>query len=149
MLKILFIFDSILEFIQPVMLPKKSSSHSSYVGEMAWVSGWGKANDNSTTVSRFLRYIEVPVIKNNICRAYYFFGAVLPTNICVSSKGGRSPCSGDSGGPLVYKDKSFNYLIGITSFGIAFGCEKGYPGVFTRTTEYLNWIEDTTGVVNL
>ncbi|GBM90344.1 hypothetical protein AVEN_36570-1, partial [Araneus ventricosus] len=47
---------------------------------------------------------------------------------------------GDSGGPLVTvgKDKHY-YLIGIVSFGK--NCAlKGYPGVYTRVTEYLDWL---------
>lgn len=136
-----------LEYIQPVTLPKKGIEHSSYEGRMAVASGWGKSSDSSTTVSQYLRYVEVPILKNSVCDRYYF-GVVQPTNICISGKKGRSTCNGDSGGPLVYKEESTNYLIGITSFGIVFGCEKGFPGVFTRTSEYLDWIEHTTGVVN-
>jgi len=66
---------------------------------------------------------------------------------------GGSTCNGDSGGPLILNDGS-NTLIGATSFGIAFsfgialGCERGWPGVFTRVTSYLDWIEAKTGVVN-
>lgn len=34
-------------------------------------------------------------------------------------------------------------LIGVTSFGSASGCEKGYPNGFTRVRSYLDWIEGT------
>lgn len=37
--------------------------------------------------------------------------------------------------------KHQHYLIGITSFG--YKCvESGYPGVFTRVTEYIEWIRN-------
>jgi len=36
--------------------------------------------------------------------------------------------------------------IGLTSFGIVFGCEVGWPPVFTRLTPFLNWIESVTGI---
>ena len=46
---------------------------------------------------------------------------------------------GDSGGPLFYCDRSCEQ-IGIVSFGI--GCaEKKYPGVYTRVSKYIDWID--------
>lgn len=83
---------------------------------------------------------------NSGCSPWY--GGILTNNvICIKTTGGISTCNGDSGGPLVLADGS-NTLIGATSFGIVFGCELGWPGVFTRITSYLDWIENNTGVVN-
>lgn len=48
---------------------------------------------------------------------------------------------GDSGGPLMWLNrKDFKYyVIGIVSYG--FRCaERGYPGVYTKISEYINWI---------
>lgn len=78
---------------------------------------------------------------NSGCAPWYV-GLVGSTNICIKTTGGISTCNGDSGGPLVLADGS-NTLIGATSFGIAFGCERGWPGVFTRITSYLDWIQKT------
>jgi secreted trypsin-like serine protease len=53
---------------------------------------------------------------------------------------------GDSGGPLVvYEADGQPCQIGIVSFG-GDGCESGEPAVFTRITEYLDWLEQTAGV---
>lgn len=93
-----------------------------------------------------LRYIDVPIINNSACNNYYL-GSVKNTNICTSSKADKkSTCNGDSGGPLVLIDNDDNILIGATSFGIIFGCELGFPSVFTRITSYLDWIEKISGV---
>ncbi|XP_073838603.1 brachyurin-like [Musca autumnalis] len=133
--------------IQPAALPKMDGHYSTYEGDMVWASGWGKDSDKSTTVSQFLRYIEVPVMKQSTCKTYYL-GVVTDKMICISTSGKKSTCNGDSGGPLVYKHDGVNTVIGATSFGIALGCEKGFPGVFTRVTAYLDWIAEKSGVVN-
>jgi secreted trypsin-like serine protease len=55
---------------------------------------------------------------------------------------------GDSGGPLVYLESDGVYtLVGITSFGAAAGCERGYPAAFTRVIEYHCWIRGHTGLI--
>lgn len=48
---------------------------------------------------------------------------------------------GDSGGPLMLKKDGRWIQIGIVSFGNKCG-EPGYPGVYTRVTRYLDWIND-------
>lgn len=49
---------------------------------------------------------------------------------------------GDSGGPLVvYESDGRPTLVGITSFGIGFGCQVSWPPAFTRVSSYLDWIE--------
>ncbi|XP_054733701.1 brachyurin-like [Anastrepha obliqua] len=135
------------EYIQPVALPKISSSYSTYEGEQVIASGWGKISDSATSATDVLRWVEVPIMSNTVCNRW-FLGAVYSTHICIKTTGGTSTCNGDSGGPLVYNDGEETVLIGATSFGIALGCEVGWPGVFTRITSYLDWIESNSGVVN-
>ncbi|XP_039487757.1 brachyurin [Drosophila santomea] len=134
------------EYIQPAKLPVKSDSFNTYGGENAIASGWGKISDSATGATDILQYAKVPIMNNSGCSPWYF-GLVADSNICIKTTGGISTCNGDSGGPLVLDDGS-NTLIGATSFGIALGCEVGWPGVFTRITYYLDWIEAQTGVVN-
>ncbi|XP_054733703.1 chymotrypsin BI-like isoform X2 [Anastrepha obliqua] len=133
------------EYIQPVALPKISSSYSTYEGEQVIASGWGKISDSATSATDVLRWVEVPIMSNTVCNRW-FFGLVSSTNICIKTTGGTSTCNGDSGGPLVYNDGEETVLIGATSFGISLGCEVGWPGVFTRITSYLDWIESNSGV---
>ncbi|XP_068142887.1 brachyurin-like [Drosophila tropicalis] len=135
------------EHIQPANLPVKSNSYETYNGQSAIASGWGKISDSASGATDLLRWAEVPIISNTGCTPWYF-GMIGSTNICIKTTGGTSTCNGDSGGPLVLNDGS-NTLIGATSFGIALGCEVGWPGVFTRITSYLDWIEEKTSVVNL
>ncbi|XP_030382185.1 brachyurin [Scaptodrosophila lebanonensis] len=135
------------ERVRAATLPKKDGRYSTYADDIAVASGWGLDSDKSNSVSPVLRYVEQPIMASSKCNIYWA-GMITDQTICMSTKSGRSTCSGDSGGPLVYKEDGIDYLIGATSFGLALGCEKGYPAVFTRITAYLDWIEENSGVVN-
>ncbi|XP_018802275.1 PREDICTED: serine proteases 1/2-like [Bactrocera latifrons] len=130
--------------IQPVSLPAISSSYSNYVGATAVASGWGLISDSATSVTSNLQYAYVPVVPNSVCSNVYGSSFVTSSNICISTTGGISTCSSDSGGPLV--DTASGIQIGLTSFGAADGCTKGYPAAFTRVTSYLDWIKSNTGI---
>ncbi|KAH8313034.1 hypothetical protein KR067_010506, partial [Drosophila pandora] len=130
--------------IQAAALPAKSSSYSTYAGETAIASGWGRTSDSSSSVATNLQFAKLTVITNSVCAATYGTSIVTASNICVSTPSGVSTCNGDSGGPLVLE--SSKVQIGLTSFGAAAGCEKGYPAAFTRLTSYLDWISSNTGI---
>lgn len=56
---------------------------------------------------------------------------------------GYDSCRGDSGGPLMKLDTSgehYWYSAGIVSYGVRICGTKGAPGVYTRTSEYIDWI---------
>ncbi|KAJ1522316.1 hypothetical protein ONE63_002613 [Megalurothrips usitatus] len=54
---------------------------------------------------------------------------------------GKDACQGDSGGPLntPYSPTCMLHVAGVTSFGQ--GCGRGAPGVYTRVSHYVPWIE--------
>ncbi|MFT4938104.1 MAG: secreted trypsin-like serine protease [Paraglaciecola sp.] len=60
--------------------------------------------------------------------------------ICAAiPEGGKGSCQGDSGGPLIVLVNNEPQQVGIVSWGI--GCaEPGYPGVFTRVSEFKEWL---------
>lgn len=47
-------------------------------------------------------------------------------------------CQGDSGGPLIVNENGKHTLYGVTSFGV--GCAIGKPGVYTKVSRYLRFI---------
>ena len=130
--------------IQKINLPRMSSSYSTYAGTVAVASGWGRTSDASSSVASKLQYADLSIITNTQCAGTYGTSIVTAGNICASTANFVSTCNGDSGGPLVSRTE--NIHIGLTSFGAAAGCEKGYPVAFSRTTYFLDWIKTHTGI---
>ncbi|XP_053967406.1 serine proteinase stubble [Anastrepha ludens] len=128
--------------IIPVCVP---GSDIDFVGQTAFVTGWGRLYENGPLPS-VLQEVAVPVINNTICESMYraagFIEHIPHIFICAGwKKGGYDSCEGDSGGPMVLQreeDKRFQ-LGGVISWGI--GCaEANQPGVYTRISEFRDWI---------
>ena len=68
---------------------------------------------------------------------------VTTKQICAgnTNKQHKSFCQGDSGGPLACLNNGILELVGIVSY--LYGCAdpRGFPGVFIRVSEYLDWID--------
>lgn len=68
-----------------------------------------------------------------------------PTILCAGyASGGKDSCEGDSGGPLAVRDPTEGRwtLAGIVSNGIKCA-EPNLPGIYTRISEYDDWIVRT------
>lgn len=128
--------------VTPASLPTQTiADQIAAVGQYVTVSGWGLTYGGSRTPSDRLREVALPVISNASC------SSELGTNvgngvICGGGPNGTSACNGDSGGPFAAQSGGKYYSIGTVSWG------KGCVGAtaFTRTTAYLDWIEQKTGV---
>ncbi|KAH8259655.1 hypothetical protein KR026_008270, partial [Drosophila bipectinata] len=133
--------------IKNVPLPEVSSSYSTYAGQTAIASGYGKISDAATSVANHLNYMDATVITNTVCQGTY--GSLIITSgvICIETVKSISTCNGDSGGPLVLA--SNGVLIGVTSFVSSAGCESNSPAGFTRTTYYRDWIKTNSAIVYL
>ncbi|KAH8247094.1 hypothetical protein KR032_009198, partial [Drosophila birchii] len=117
--------------------------------ELAFVdcvaTGWGKANISGDLSNQLLK-TQVPLHQNGRCKdAYGSFVNIHGGHLCAGKLNGEGgTCVGDSGGPLqcrLNRDGPW-ILVGVTSFGS--GCAlEGFPDVYTRTSYYMKWIEET------
>lgn len=124
----------------------KTGLDSEYLEKPATVSGYGRTKQDIEKKSSYLMYTEVNVLPNHKCRKPYEGSWDNDMKICAGLReGGQDACQGDSGGPLVVK-KSHNFvsskyvLVGIVSGGEGCGVS-GFPGVYTRVSNYNSWID--------
>ena len=78
-------------------------------------------------------------------KGYDHIGTVELTDkqIC-AGRGETDTCAGDSGGPLLASNPDGSWtVVGITSFGVGCG-NQIFPGVYTKVSEYMDWIDART-----
>ncbi|XP_043509721.1 clotting factor B-like isoform X1 [Frieseomelitta varia] len=126
-------------YVIPICLPQLHYRKERFAGARPTVVGWGTTyyGGKESTVQR---QAVLPVWRNEDCNAAYF-QPITSNFLCAGySQGGKDACQGDSGGPLMLRADGRWIQIGIVSFGNKCG-EPGYPGVYTRVTEYVDWIK--------
>ncbi|XP_044841346.1 mast cell protease 1A-like [Mauremys mutica] len=95
------------------------------------VAGWGRtvARNNSTT-STTLQEVDVEVLKDDECMYSHYNASTM---MCVGDpEKGKDSAKGDSGGPLVCGKMAQ----GIVSWG-----PYRPPGVYTRLSTFISWIQ--------
>jgi len=125
--------------VKPVCMPNPQSN---YDNRVARVTGWGTLSSGSSSQPSILREVDVNTMTNAACvwpNTIYSSSDVTRRMICASAPG-KDACQGDSGGPLIARDGNSFKLIGVVSWGS--GCaESNAPGVYSRVTEVLSWIQ--------
>ncbi|KAG4080009.1 hypothetical protein HA402_006321 [Bradysia odoriphaga] len=133
------------EHIQPACLPHLNTEISNKVV----ATGWGKTVSAMHKRPSSLQKVPLNLVSFDVCKESYppslnfQKGPINQTQLCAgSNRGERDTCAGFGGGPLPNTGRKFSCLheiVGITSFGK--GCGDGDPGVYTRVTSYIDWIE--------
>ncbi|XP_023312565.1 serine protease snake-like [Anoplophora glabripennis] len=118
------------------------------------ITGWGDTYLNSVErqdhlLKAYLEYFDVKkcdhLYKKYIKKSFSKIkkGVMSKSMICAgSSTAIKDTCSGDSGGPLQVSEGGAYFIVGITSFGKPCGLSKNSPGIYTKVSSYLQWIED-------
>lgn len=110
--------------------------------------GWGLTEaGNNSSVSNKLQEVDLKLDSFIFCSSTFAITITITSNmICAGGSGffdsDKDTCQGDSGGPLVYLGESEPVLVGLTSFGPTICATENVSGVYTRVSEYLDWIND-------
>ena len=94
-------------------------------------------------VPDIIQEVTVNTLTNSQCKSSnnFYVDRITDNMICAEPAGSRDACGGFSGSPLAVLGQDGSYSqIGIVSWGK--GCAKpGYPGVYTRLTALLPWLQ--------
>ncbi|XP_068619542.1 venom serine protease Bi-VSP-like isoform X2 [Battus philenor] len=138
--------------IRPICIPLDSELRArSFVNYNPIIAGWGDTTYRGRPATH-LQALQLPVVSNEQCAQAYVKYTVQVIDgrvLCAGYKdGGKDACQGDSGGPLmqpIWDSKKFVthfYQIGVVSYGKKCA-EAGFPGVYTRVTVFVPWLEKT------
>uniref|UniRef100_A0A8B9Q534 Urokinase-type plasminogen activator n=1 Tax=Apteryx owenii TaxID=8824 RepID=A0A8B9Q534_APTOW len=135
------------KYVRTVCLPEKNL----YLPDntQCEISGYGRQNYYDYYYAQRLMSANVNLISQRKCtHEYYDNIRVTDKMVCAGdSEWKTDACKGDSGGPMVCEHNGRMMLYGIVSWGE--GCaKKNKPGVYTRVTRYLNWIESNMNAVH-
>lgn len=138
--------------VQPICLPASAEFRKKKLkGRNVTVTGWGDLEFGGKRAT-VLQEVTIQVIDPPTCDRAYIQqrGTTIPRGITTQflcagvPEGGKDACQRDSGGPLMLLEGDVWFLVGVVSFG--FQCaQAGYPGVYTRVTSYLDWLQEVTG----
>jgi secreted trypsin-like serine protease len=129
-------------YVKLACLPSHTSNNYPPVDSACFASGWGTLTQGGPTPD-VLYNVKLSVLDPSACQKYSDYTA--EPQVCAGNvSGGHDTCQGDSGGGLYVHDilggKKRYIVAGVVSYGM--GCaEPGYPGIYSRTSYYLDWIK--------
>ncbi|KAK3874507.1 hypothetical protein Pcinc_020527 [Petrolisthes cinctipes] len=115
-----------------------SNADKSYSHTLGIAPGWGAIDDSGTQLD-FLQEMVFPILDSD-CMGYSKY--VTENQFCVDPTYGDT-CRGDSGGALMVDEGNHYTQVGITSYTFS-NCNDKYPTVFTKVSNYFQWIKDNT-----
>lgn len=126
----------------PIGLPVNQPPSWPAAGTPAYISGWGRTAQGSPAPSD-LRGAAVQIMASpgDGC-GWWGTSYRASSMVCAGvPDGSKDTCSGDSGGPLAIETSGSWLLAGITSWGLNQCGTPNYPGVYTRVTQFLSWLQ--------
>ncbi|MCP4344517.1 MAG: serine protease [Desulfobacterales bacterium] len=134
--------------LSPVKLSLTNISDNTDAVTMGWgIIGYETRPDlpgwKNPVYSDILQELAVNIIPNSECSEFYP-DELTDNMICADAEKNKGVCIGDSGGPLVIQNEVWE-LAGIISWGADEGCASGKPDVFTRVSEFRDFIYEHIG----
>ncbi|EDV27599.1 expressed hypothetical protein [Trichoplax adhaerens] len=123
-------------------IPCASKATTMSDGDTVTVTGWGTLSSGGSSPDT-LHKVNVNYFDDSKCLSAYGSEFSAKEMFCAGvNGGGKDSCQGDSGGPAA----SGGRLVGVVSWG--YGCaDAQYPGVYTRVSNYQDWIEGYAGKI--
>lgn len=134
--------------VKTVCIPEAHQSLSA--GTSCEVTGYGREQEGLWYYSQYLREAKVNLLSQDVCSSKEYYDSMFTDNmLCAGSPDwSADACKGDSGGPLVCRVRERVFLFGVVSWGE--GCSRQFrPGVYTKVSNYYNWILEKTGLLSL
>ncbi|KAM8972432.1 tissue-type plasminogen activator [Pelodytes ibericus] len=133
------------ESTRPACLPEPQLSLPEWTE--CEMSGYGKLEEFSPFYSDQLKEGHVRLYPDRFCTSERMSNQTVTMNmLCAGdTRNQDDACKGDSGGPLVCPHNGRMHILGIISWGVGCG-KKDTPGVYTRVTRYVDWIQEHTGI---
>ncbi|XP_062557098.1 CLIP domain-containing serine protease B9 [Armigeres subalbatus] len=144
----------IFNILSPLCLPmdQYSSYGRNLTGKTGIIAGWGSTSNRSNSPSPTLQWLRLPIVDTAQCATSYARYSVNSRNpiivsgsqMCVQGQENMDACQGDSGGPLMNEAISSRdrfVLLGLVSFGPRTCGVSNFPGVYTRISSYIDWIQ--------
>lgn len=126
--------------IEPISLNRQNNLTT---GQTSYVAGWGNMSTTGEEYPTDLMEVMLPIADFESCSQAYG-GSLTSMQFCAGyMEGGKDSCQGDSGGPLITQENGAWVLSGVVSYGDACAAA-GYPGVYTKISSYISWIEGYT-----
>ncbi|XP_067399050.1 transmembrane protease serine 9-like [Emydura macquarii macquarii] len=134
----------LIKLVTPVQInsnvhPIALASRTVPSGTNCLVSGWGTTTTPTPSFPALLQCATLQIISAADCQKAYP-RSVTDNMVCAGlPEGGVDSCQGDSGGPLVCSSS----LQGIVSWGLEECALPQKPGVYTKISKYIDWIQTT------
>ena len=142
--------------LKPACIPTSPIEEQYFKAELT-ICGWGWSKPELKIYSDELKATETSAIEPWVCEFEYYSNrendqlpkGIIDTQFCAKNDEEKSDtCEGDSGGPIQLEIDDRTWILGITSFGPKICSDPNQPGVYTRVSEYYNWIREHSGYDN-
>ncbi|XP_064550791.1 spaetzle-processing enzyme-like [Drosophila montana] len=133
------------EYVKPICLPVGDDvRNNDFEGYAMDVAGWGVTEDGKPSNVKLKITVDVWTLKScqDKYRAYQMH--LNSSQLCAGGKINIDTCQGDSGGPLMVPThvgmQEVFFVAGVTSYGPKPCGLQGWPGVYTRVGQYVDWV---------
>lgn len=147
----LLVLDTPLQLgrhIGTICLPEPGDG-TVFDNERCLVAGWGKDKLDDRWPHRYLKRLELPVVRRDECEnllRYTVLGEEFNLHasfLCAGGEEGKDTCKGDGGSPLVCPMADGNYQVaGVVAWGVDCGLA-GVPGLYANVPVVRGWIDKT------